>query len=139
MGWYWADILFGGNLRRMYKTRADGRISTTCNLINGNYMLRKIKVRNRWKQIERTGRIPCNRSSSKLDGPKHQVMHLNRKQIKPPAHREMRAKLFGSNIISKQLIKRVELFNCCQAQIVWVKYSHQTLLITHFTRARNCS
>lgn len=30
IGWYWADILFGGNLRRMNKTSAEGMISTNC-------------------------------------------------------------------------------------------------------------
>lgn len=30
IGWYWADTLFGGNLRRMYRTRAEGSISTSC-------------------------------------------------------------------------------------------------------------
>lgn len=40
-------------------------------------------------QNNKLSRIPCSRSSSKRDDPKHQVKHLNQKQIKEPAFCEL--------------------------------------------------
>jgi hypothetical protein len=77
----------------MKSTRADGRISTSC-----NFEQHKFHVRNKSKPwnvvyittslftcIKKCNRIPCNRSSSKLDDPEHQARHLHQMQIERPA------------------------------------------------------
>lgn len=77
----------------MKSTRAEGRISTSCNF-DQNIPKTKLKVshvmpsyiiRAYFTCIRKCNGVPCNRWSSKLDDPVHQVKHQHRKQREEPA------------------------------------------------------